>query len=108
MNLKYLKISRDEFHDAIKYYETQQIDLGIKFQNDVKSSIKRIKEFPDPYVAVKKNIRRCLLHKFNYSILYTIKDNYILIIAISHQHRKPDYLVDRIDWLILYKLSNYL
>ena len=45
MNLKYLKIARDEFHDAIKYYETQQIDLGIKFQSDVKSSIKRIKNF---------------------------------------------------------------
>ena len=96
MNVKYLKTARDEFHDAIKYYETRQIDLGMKFQSDIRCSIERIKEFPNTYVVVKENIRRCLLHKFNYSILYTIKDNYILIIAISHQHKKPDYWVDRI------------
>jgi len=96
MNIKYLQIAREEFHDAIKYYETQQIDLGRKFQSDIRSSISRIKEFPNAYVVVKNNVRRCLLHKFNYSILYTVKENYILIIAISHQHREPDYWVDRI------------
>lgn len=96
MNLKYLKIAREEFHDAIKYYETQQIDLGLEFQKDIRRSIERIKQFPNAYVIVKEDIRRCLLHKFNYSILYTIKDNYILIIAISHQHRKPNYWTDRI------------
>jgi len=42
MHLKYLKIAREEFHDAIKYYETQQIDLGIKFKSDIRSSIDRI------------------------------------------------------------------
>jgi plasmid stabilization system protein ParE len=96
MNIKYLKIAREEFHDAIKYYETQQIGLGKNFLNDIRSSISRIKEFPNAYIVIKGHVRRCLLHKFNYSILYTIKDNYILIIAISHQHRKPDYWVDKV------------
>ena len=96
MNIKYLKVAREEFHDAIKYYETQHIGLGKRFQADIKNSISRIKEFPNAYVAVKEKVRRCLLHKFNYSILYTINDNHILIIAISHQHRKPDHWVDRV------------
>lgn len=39
MNIKYLKIAREEFHDAIKYYETQQNGLGEKFQSDIRSSI---------------------------------------------------------------------
>ena len=96
MNIKYLSIAREEFHDAIKYYETQQIGLGREFQRDIRSSISRIREFPDAYTLITKNIRRSLSHKFNYSILYTIKDNYILIIALSHQHRQPDYWLDRI------------
>ena len=69
MNIKYLKIAREEFHDAIKYYETQQSGLGKKFQSDIRSSILRMKEFPNAYMIVKENIRRCLLHKFKYSIL---------------------------------------
>ena len=77
MNIKYLTIAREEFHDAIKYYETQQIDLGLDFQKDIRLSIERIKEFPHAYVIVKEDIRRCLLHKFNYSILYTITQSKI-------------------------------
>lgn len=96
MNIKYLKIAREEFQDAIKYYEIQQTGLCRKFQTDIKSAILRLKEFPNAYIVIKENIRRCLLHKFNYSILYTIRNNYILIVAISHQHRQPDYWVDRI------------
>jgi len=96
MNIKYLKIAREEHHDAIKYYETQQSDFGRKFESDIRSSINRIKEFPYAYVKVKDDVRRCLLHKFNYSILYTLKGDYILIIAISHQHRKPDYWAERV------------
>ena len=96
MNIKYLKIAREEFHSAIKYYESQQTNLGRKFQSDVKNSISRIKEFPKAYVVIKNDVRRCLLHKFKFSILYTIKHDYILIIAISHQHRKPNYWIDRV------------
>jgi len=96
MNIKYLKIAREEFHSAIKYYESQQTDLSKKFQSDIKDSISRIKEFPKAYVSIKNDVRRCLLHKFNYSILYAIKHNHILIIAIAHQHRKPNYWIDRV------------
>ena len=96
MNIKYLKIAREEFHSAIKYYESQQTNLGRKFQSDVENSISRIKEFPKAYVSIKDDVRRCLLHKFNYSILYAIKHNHILIIAIAHQHRKPNYWIDRV------------
>ena len=96
MNIKYLKIAREEFHSAIKYYESQQTNLGRKFQSDVENSISRIKEFPKAYVSIKNDERRCLLHKFKYSIFYSIEESYILIIAIAHQHRKPDYWIDRI------------
>jgi plasmid stabilization system protein ParE len=95
MNIKYLKIAREEFHSAIKYYESQQVNLGRKFEVDIKESISRLKKFPKAYIIVSKDVRRCLLHKFNYSILYAIKHDHILIIAIAHQHRKPNYWIDR-------------
>ena len=96
MNIKYLQVAKDEFHDAIRYYEIQQTNLGKQFQDDVKKSISRIKRFPKAYEVVRDEIRRCLLHKFSYSILYTIDEHNIVIIAISHQHRKPDYWLGRL------------
>jgi hypothetical protein len=97
MKIKYLKLAKIEFDDAIKFYNTQQMNLGKYFQTDIKKSISRIKEFPYAYIELKHKIRRCVIHKFPYSILYSINKGTILIIAIANQHREPDYWVNRIN-----------
>jgi hypothetical protein len=40
-------------------------------------------------------IRKCLLHKFPYKLLYSIEADHILILAVAHQHREPEYWTDR-------------
>ena len=96
MNINYLKLAKLEFHDSIKYYEQQEKGLGKKFSNDIQTSINRIKNFPNSYQKVSNQIRRCTLHRFPYNILYLFEEDTILIIAIAHQHRIPDYWVDRV------------
>ena len=96
MNINYLKLAKLEFHDSIKYYEQQEKDLGKKLSDDIQASINRIKNFPNSYQKVSNQIRRCTLHRFPYNILYLFEEDTILIIAIAHQHRIPDYWVDRV------------
>jgi len=96
MKIKYLKLAKLEFHDAISYYEMEQKGLGRKFELDIKYSINRIKRFPNAYVKIQDEIRKCVLHKFPFNIVYSIEENHIIIIAIAHHHRIPDYWVDRI------------
>lgn len=48
------------------------------------------------FVKVKKDIRKCIVNKFPFNILYSIEGDYILVIAIAHHHRSPDYWIDRI------------
>lgn len=96
MKIKYLKLAKLEFHDAISHYESEQIGLGRKFELEIKSSINRIKRFPTAYVKIQDEVRKCVLHKFPFNILYSIEEDYIVIIAISHHHRKPDYWVNRL------------
>ena len=96
MKVKFLKLAEQELYDAQNYYEQQQEKLGDTFKSTIFNSLNRIVEFPKVYVKVKSDVRRCIVHKFPYSILYSIEDNYILIIAISHQHREPDYWIKRI------------
>jgi len=40
-------------------------------------------------------VRKCLLHRFTYKLLYSVEEDHILVIAVAHQYRKPDYWVDR-------------
>jgi len=41
--------------------------------------------------------RRCLVYKFPYGVIYQYQEdkNEILIVAIAHLHRKPDYWYSR-------------
>mgnify|MGYP003551154455 CR=1 FL=1 len=90
-----LIISRKAFEeilDAKEYYNLQQENLGENFYFDIKNAIDNIKSLPNLYPNITKEIKRTLLHRFPYSIFYTIKDEVILILSVAHQHRKPFYL----------------
>jgi len=42
-------------------------------------------------------IRRCRLHRFPYSVIYTQDGADILVLAVAHQHRKPGYWRKRLN-----------
>jgi mRNA-degrading endonuclease RelE of RelBE toxin-antitoxin system len=96
MPIEFLEIANTELSDAQRYYNKQQSNLGNIFKQEVYSSLLRIQEFPKAYAKTEGNIRKYLLHKFKYSIFYSIEKTNILIIAIAHQHRKPNYWIDRV------------
>ena len=95
MRVIFNELARDEFINAVEYYELEVIGLGKRFKDEVKNSIKRILKYPKAWSIEKGEIRKYLLHKFPYKILYSIESDYIYIIAIAHMHRMPDYWIDR-------------
>ncbi len=66
------------------------------FINAVEEAIFRIVESPTRWVVVDEDIRRCLTRKFPYGILYTIEEDYILIVAVMHCSREPGYWKERV------------
>jgi len=66
-----------------------------RYKEEVRISINRISVFPKAWTIICPNIRKCVMHKFPYNILYSIQENTILIIAIAHQYRRPDYWIDK-------------
>ena len=95
MKVIFLTLAKMELNDAAFYYELEQKGLGNKFKEEIKKSVLRIVRFPKSWSLVKREIRKYLSHKFPYKILYSIEQDCILIIAVAHQHRKPDYWIDR-------------
>lgn len=89
------KLAKQQLDDASEYYELQMPRLGARFRKEVRSAIRRIREYPDAWTREKGDVRGYLLHKFPYKILYSIEKDYIYIIAIAHRHRRPDYWIDR-------------
>lgn len=95
MKIEFLKAAQTELDQAFEWYETQQKDLGVQFLNELDAAIRRIISYPESYALIEKNVRRCLVKRFPYGILYGIDADKIVVIAVAHLHRKPDYWIGR-------------
>jgi toxin ParE1/3/4 len=84
-----------EYSDAVQYYAEQRREIAQAFINAIEDAIFRIKESPNRYAAIDEDIRRCMTRKFPYGILYTIEQDYILILAVMHCSREVGYWKDR-------------
>lgn len=89
-------LALQEYSETVEYYAQKGVELAQNFIDAVESAVFRIIESPYRYPIIDKNIRRCLTHRFPYGILYTIDDDYILILAVMHCHRNPKQWQDRI------------
>jgi len=62
----------------------------------VEEAIDRVVESPQRWRVIDEDIRRCLTHIFPYAILYTIENDFILIVSVMHASREPGYWKERI------------
>jgi plasmid stabilization system protein ParE len=96
MKLQFVEPSEQELKDAFDFYENQLEGLGDRFLIELNKSIKIILERPLAWSKIGNRTRRALLKKFPYLILYIHENDTIFITGIAHQHRNPDYYVDRL------------
>ncbi len=94
--LKIIQLAETELDDAFDYYEYELEGLGHKFLQEFRKGIKRILAHPYAWSPIQDNVRKCVLKKFPYTIVYAIEENSIIILALAHQHRQPDYWIDRL------------
>lgn len=97
MKSEFLEIAEIELDEGFEYYESIQSDLGFRFVNEVKSTVRRIEYFPYAYSEITENTKRSLVKNFPYGIIYQIKNETIIILAVANLHRKPLYWKERIN-----------
>ena len=95
MRVIFSKLARQELDTATRYYEVEFQGLGNQFRDEVKKAAIRITEYPQAWSVECGDVRKCLLHKFPYKLLYSIEEDHIFIIAVAHQHRRPDFWIER-------------
>jgi toxin ParE1/3/4 len=84
-----------EYAEAVQYYAEQRAEVAQVFINNVEDAVHRIRESSDRYVVIDEDVRRCMTRKFPYGVLYTIEQDYILILAVMHCSREPGYWKNR-------------
>lgn len=95
MRVIFTRIATQELEDAVRFYELEYAGLGCSFKEEVKRAALRVAEYPKAWSIERGEVRKCLLHRFPYKLLYSVEEDHVLVIAIAHQHRNPDYWVGR-------------
>jgi hypothetical protein len=88
--------AKEEFLEAISYFEECRSEFGLEFSKEVFSTIQRIIHFPSAWSKFSENTRRCLTNRFPYGVIYQIVSEEVLIIAVMQLNRGPDYWKKRI------------
>lgn len=81
--------SENDIKNAFDWYESQLPGLGAEFLEAVEKAILSIEREPLAHQIIHKQIRRCLLQRFPYAILYIIEAGRINVIACFHHKRDP-------------------
>jgi len=89
MDVVFLAPAQAEFAEAVVYYNAQRAGLGEEFAEEVQRTIARISEYPEAWSLLSRRTRRCPTNRFPYGIIYQIRGNTLLIIAVMHLHRAP-------------------
>ncbi|MCP9775108.1 type II toxin-antitoxin system RelE/ParE family toxin [Cyanobium sp. WAJ14-Wanaka] len=89
--------AREELNRAISHYEDSERRLGYQFAVEIFAAVERIKINPNLWPMLDYEVRRCLVHRFPYGVIYFVdeKRSTVLILAVMHLHRQPGYWSDR-------------
>ena len=93
--VRLLQPAEQEMVDAAVYYELQVRGLGADFLDKIESAIADIAENSERWPIVRSDIRRRLVHRFPYGLLYRVDPDEVLVLAVAHLHRHPTYWVGR-------------
>ena len=95
MSFSFHPEAEEEFRAAIDYYEDREAGLGYDFSLEVFTAIQNIITQPNAWPVMEDDVRRCLVNRFPFGVLYSLEPTGVFVVAVMHQRRQPDYWRDR-------------
>lgn len=85
----------DEYIASYIWYNERGHHLAAAFGHEIERAIRLIVEAPKRWPIYMGKYRRVLVRRFPFSLIYTIKERDIFILAVAHGHRRPGYWKNR-------------
>lgn len=95
MNFRFHPDAEEELSDAVEYYDDKANGLGREFALEVYATVLRSAAFPKTWPVLEGRVRRSLVRRFPYAVLYAESGGGIFVLAVMHQRRKPGYWKNR-------------
>lgn len=100
LRVRLLDGARQELREATAWYREDDPALASDFAAEIKRGVTYARRFPTagPVIAEGHGLaaRRFLLKRFPYALITTELDKELVVVAISHQSRRPGYWLGRL------------
>jgi toxin ParE1/3/4 len=87
---------RDIF-GAVRFYEDRVPGLGGRFLRILDETMAKIASQPEQFAFFQKPARSCRVHGFPYRVIYVNEPEFVLIVAVSHDARQPNWWRHRLQ-----------
>jgi toxin ParE1/3/4 len=87
--------AEEDLDDAATFLDERLSGLGDRFLASVEMSLRRLAE--NPYVGplVQHDVRKLRVRRFPYNLIYRIQPARVIVLAVAHHRRRPEYWRDR-------------
>ena len=96
MILRTLQLADDEALEAATWYDERRPGLGDDFLDAYAAALEVIESHPRRYARLEttrspREFRRYLLRRFPYAIIYEILADELVVLAVAHSSRRPNF-----------------
>jgi len=93
---RFVSAAAREFLAEVAYYEEAEPGEGAHFIDAVRYATARALAFPSSGSPAAAGTRRALVRDFPFSVIYRVEPDGILVLAIAHSGKRPDYWRTRV------------
>ena len=86
-----------ELTEAVRWYEAKRRGLGRDLLHETAKVVDRLEENPrgGMPMSTDQRTRRLLVSRFPYQVVYRLRPDEIVVVAVAHLKRRPGYWKDR-------------
>ncbi|HYG62779.1 MAG TPA: type II toxin-antitoxin system RelE/ParE family toxin [Thermoanaerobaculia bacterium] len=90
-SLSLAPLAKKELDEAVDYYDAESPGLGRAFVSEIEDAFEQILDYPESAPIVRGTVRRKILRRFPYDLLYSVRPDSVRILAVMNQKRRPFY-----------------
>lgn len=78
-----------DIQEAWAWYEERDPGLGSEWMRSLEAALSQLCRNPYAWQVVHKDARRALVKRFPYSILFRVRGERVVVLAVAHASRDP-------------------
>jgi toxin ParE1/3/4 len=91
-----LDAALEEMFAGSDFYNAREKGLGDEFIDAIEHTRRLLSEYPHLGARIKRGMRRFVMARFPYSLIYRVHADLIVVVAIKHHAQEEDYWLGRL------------